>query len=101
MCTQLDLAFGREAALFDLGFTFSEAQDTIAKVDTTSVAFSAGVRKGDRVLSRSIYFDRPDKEVQLLLERGHQQVPVSYLPVKKVDLLQLENTRENQEKFSM
>jgi predicted metalloprotease with PDZ domain len=97
---QLDLEYRMGAELFDLGFTFNAEHDRVLAVDSASIAFRTGVRKGDRVTSRAIYFGSIGQPVELTLQRAGRQIPVSYLPVRKAGIPQLENNPRNQVFFS-
>ncbi|MDC6355641.1 MULTISPECIES: M1 family aminopeptidase [unclassified Robiginitalea] len=96
----LELDFKTGADLFHLGFTFSPERDSVISVDPESAAFASGVRKGDRVLSRSIYMGATDKEVELVVRRNGREYPVSYLPRRKEPIPQLLDTPENREALS-
>ena len=96
----LGLAYKTGADLFDLGITFNRERDSIIAVDPESAAFASGVRKGDRVVSRSIYMGATDKEVELVVQRNGRDYPVSYLPSRKEPIPQLLDTPENRELFS-
>ncbi|MDX1332203.1 MAG: M1 family aminopeptidase [Robiginitalea sp.] len=96
---QLGFDLEQEAGLFDLGFDFSPEKTEVEAVDPASEAFSAGVREGDRVVSRNIYLGNTQKQVELLLERDGQRIPVSYYPLKKVPLVQLQDNEANRARF--
>lgn len=95
----LGLAYHDEAMLFDLGFSFNEERTRIKDVNPLSEAFKAGVRIGDRVISHSIYFDNTEREVELVLVRDGNQIPVSYYPARMADVLQMEDNAENRDKL--
>jgi predicted metalloprotease with PDZ domain len=97
---QLGLAYEEEETdLFDLGIRFNENVDAVVSVDPTSEAFRAGVREGDRVVSRSIYRGSISKEAELILEREGKQIPVAYRPVKKARVVQLLDNEANRARF--
>ena len=96
---QLGFEFQEEADLFDLGFRFSPERTDVTAVDPGSEAYRAGVRDGDRVVSRNIYLGNTRKEVELVLERGGRRIPVAYYPVKKAPVVQLLDTEANRGKL--
>ncbi|UCE69567.1 MAG: hypothetical protein JSW57_01250 [Flavobacteriaceae bacterium] len=96
---QLGYDFQEGADLFDLGFDFSPEYTEVEGVDPASEAFRAGVRAGDRVISRSVYLGNTQKQVELVLERGGKQIPVSYYPIKKEPVVQLLDNEENRARF--
>ena len=96
---QLALEYQEEAEVFDLGFKFSPENTEVEELDPASEAFAAGVREGDRVVSRSIYLGNTKKQVELVLEREDQQIPVAYYPCKRASLVQLADTEDNRAVF--
>lgn len=70
---------------FELGFDFYilMKENRIAKINQNSAAFDAGVRDGQKVFARSIYYQNPNEEVRLEIEDGGQRKKISYLPVTK------------------
>ena len=96
---QLGFDVQEGADLFDLGFEYSPGFAEVEEVDPTSEAFRAGVREGDRVVSRSIYLGNTQKQVELVLERGGKQVPVAYYPLKKAPVVQLLDNEANRARF--
>jgi hypothetical protein len=85
--------------VFDLGFVFSPEKTEVEMVDPASQAFTAGVREGDRVVSRSVYLGNTQKQVELVLERGGRRIPVAYYPIKKAPVVQLLDNEENRTRF--
>ncbi|MFZ9003782.1 MAG: M1 family aminopeptidase [Robiginitalea sp.] len=96
---QLGFDFEQEAEVFDLGFVFSPEKTEVEMVDPASRAFTAGVREGDRVVSRSIYLGNTQKQVELILERDGLSIPVTYYPVKNAPGVQLLNNEANRARF--
>ena len=96
---QLGFDVQEGADLFDLGFEYSPGFAKIEEVDPASEAFRAGVREGDRVVSRSVYLGNTQKPVELVLERGGKQVPVAYFPLKKAPVVQLVDNEANRARF--
>ena len=96
---RLDFDYTREGELFDLGFDLSSGKTNVESVDPASEAFLAGVREGDRVVSRNIYLGNTEKQVELVLERDGQRIPVAYYPRKKTPVLQLLDNEANRAKF--
>ena len=95
LLTQLGYSYSEEAELFDLGFQFESEWTAIKEVDPDSEAFRAGVRSGDRVVSRSIYLGNTQKEVELVLERDGNRIPVAYYPVRTAEVVQLLKSQHN------
>lgn len=96
---QLGFEYHEEAGIFDLGFDFSPDKTEVEAVDPASEAFTAGVREGDRVVSRNIYLGNAQKEVEMVLERDGQRIPVSYYPLKRTSLVQLLDNEANRARF--
>jgi len=96
---QLGFEYHEEAGIFDLGFVFSPEKTEVEAVDPASEAFTAGVRAGDRVVSRNIYLGNTQKQVELVLERDGLSIPVTYYPVKKALVVQLLDNEANRTRF--
>ncbi len=96
---RLGFDYSREGELFDLGFDLNPEKTDVEAVDPASEAFMAGVREGDRVVSRSIYLGSTDKQVELVLERDGHRIPVAYYPVKEAPLVQLTDNEANRARF--
>lgn len=82
--------------VFDLGFEFSEDKKNIKSVNVNSEAYKAGLRQGDVVRSRSIYYGSMDKEAEFTIVReGNKEIKIKYYPVREAKIPQLENTKAN------
>lgn len=88
-----------EAKLFDLGFSYGTQIEEALEVDADSEAYKAGLRSGDKIKSRSIYFGDIEMPVELTLVRDGKTFPISYFPVRKEAVVQIVNSSENQAKF--
>lgn len=87
--------FYADHVLFDLGFEYNKASDNpkhwdITQVAPQSLAFKAGVKKGHKVIGKSIYWNRTDKEVVLKIKNSADSIfRVSYFPLgKKIQIPQ-------------
>ncbi|MCW5517921.1 M1 family aminopeptidase [Muriicola sp. Z0-33] len=81
--------------IFDLGFKFSDDQNFALTVDETSAAFASGLRAGDQLTSRSIYFGNIERQVVLTVKRGDEYIDINYYPVKKAEVPQIEVSETN------
>ena len=92
----LGLDFESTAKVFDLGFRLSEDQREVIWVDSASAAYAAGLRSGDQLGSRSIYYGNTERPVELTVGHGSQNKNIKYYAVKEMTLPQLKNSIENQ-----
>ncbi|MEX0290224.1 MAG: M1 family aminopeptidase [Flavobacteriaceae bacterium] len=86
--------------VFDLGFRLAEDQRQISWVDKESAAYKAGLREGDQLGSRSIYYGNTENPVELGLLQGKTQKNISYLPAKMAKVPQLLTSEKNIELLS-
>lgn len=81
--------------IFDLGFKLSNDQNIVLTVDEKSAAYASGLRVGDQLKSRSIYYGNIERQVELTAKRGNEFIAIKYLPVKKADVPQIEVSESN------
>ncbi len=98
---ELGFTYQAEARVFDLGFEFNAEQSAIRWVDPNSNAYKAGLRAGDKITSRSIYYDSMTRPVELTFVRGGAETEVSYRAVKLAKIPQLQDTPENRAKIQL
>ncbi|MGN7513288.1 MAG: M1 family aminopeptidase [Allomuricauda sp.] len=96
---ELELEYSPESDVYELGFEFTEDRKGIESVTEGSKAWEAGVRAGDEVFSRSIWQGSIDHEVELGLKRNGEKLNISFYPITKATVPQLEHTSENIEKL--
>ncbi len=96
---ELGLEYSVGADLFDLGFAFAGDRANVQSVDTASEAYRAGLREGDALMSYSIQYDVPEKQVELKILRDGREIPISYYPRKRIDIVQLGDSPTNRDKF--
>ncbi len=91
----LELQFETECDIFELGFQLDDKKEEVIEVVEGSEACKAGLRKGDRVGSRSIYFGNTDEPVELTILRNGAKKEISYVPVRKASIPQLTISEHN------
>ncbi|MDY8136386.1 M1 family aminopeptidase [Aquimarina sp. 2201CG5-10] len=94
---EFNLQYEPISEVFDLGFTYDNAKNEITTVDNTSAAYKKGIRVDDKLISRSIYYGRTDKKVDLIVLRNGEEIEISYYPVKKIPLPRLHQSQENKD----
>lgn len=87
--------------VFDLGFTFSEDKKNIASINENSRAYEAGLRSGDRLISRSYYYDSIEHEAEFTVLRNGKEINVTYYPTKDAQIPQLKNNQHNIDKLDL
>ncbi len=92
---KMGLDFEVGAELFDLGFQTSEDGTEIISVSPGSAAEQAGLKAGDQLASRSIYFGRTDIPVELGVRQGKAVNKLSFYAVRNADIPQLSAADEN------
>ena len=95
------LAYENNTILYELGFAFNKDQTEVVRVVSGSAAEKAGVQRGDLVLSRSIWYGNPEKEVQLTLSRNGEEHQILYYPRRKAEIAILKNNQENQQQLKL
>jgi len=93
--TKFGLEFEPTSQVFDLGFEFSEDNLSIASIDPNSEAYKAGLRQGDRLGRRSIYYGSLTNKAEFTVVRNGEEVPVSYYPITEAPIPQLKATDNN------
>ena len=94
----LDLEFDTTSKIFDLGFEFSDDKKNIASIDKLSKAYEAGLRKGDRLTSRSYRYD-PNFKAEFIRVSGDKEEKIEFYPAKEVALPNLLPTAGNLNKL--
>ncbi|WP_347923753.1 M1 family aminopeptidase [Pontimicrobium sp. SW4] len=93
--TDFKFEYDPSCSVFDLGFEFSEDKKSIKSVSIASKAYKAGLRQGDMVRSRSIYFGSTEHEAKFTIVRNGKEIDVKYYPVREANIPQLKNTKHN------
>ena len=83
--------YNSSSKAFDLGFTFTKDKKQIAEIDINSNAYKAGLRKGDRITSRSYYRNNPHKEAFFKVKGKSYK----YFPVKESEIPTLKENKHN------
>ena len=91
----LELSYHAETDLFDMGFELSDDRKTITSVMPGSKAEESGLKTGDLVFSRSIWYGRVDKLIELGVKRNGVEKQISFYPIKKAKVPTLINSAEN------
>ncbi len=94
----LDLEFDTTSKIFDLGFKFSDDKRYIASIDKASAAYQAGLRKGDRLTSRSYRYD-PNFKAEFIRVTGDVAEKIEFYPAKEVEIPNLLPTAGNLNKL--
>jgi len=97
---EFDYEYNSTNEVFDLGFTFTEDGKSIAEIDEQSNAYLAGLRKGDRITSRSYYYDNPTKQAKFKVKRGSKEATYMYFPAKEAEIPSLKNNEHNKKVLS-
>ncbi len=95
-----DLEYDPTCEVFEIGFKLDSEQRVVVSVDETAAAYKAGVREGDLVGSRSIYYGSTTMPVELTLHRNGVAIPIRYLAVKEVPAPQLKISDKNKNYFT-
>ncbi|RNC92709.1 MAG: hypothetical protein ED555_06455 [Allomuricauda sp.] len=91
----LELSYHAETDLFDMGFELSDDRKTITSVMPGSKAEESGLKTGDQLFSRSIWYGRVDKLIELGVKRNGVEKQISFYPIKKAKVPTLINSAEN------
>lgn len=91
----MGLEFQTTAEVFDLGFELSDDQTKVVSVDTSSEAYKAGLRPGDILGSRSIYYGNTERPVELTIGTGSDRKNIKYFAIKVARVPQLVNSSKN------
>lgn len=87
--------------VYELGFELSENRRTVTEVYPGTNAKRAGLKAGDKLFSRSIWYGSLNKKVELGVLRDGKRLEISFLPVKEVDLPQLEESPINSKRLGL
>ena len=96
---QLDYA--PTGQIYELGFELSGDRKAVTRVHAGTAAEYAGLKAGDQLFSRSIWYGSLSKKVELGVLRDGQRLKISFLPVKEVNLPQLEESPTNWQKLGL
>ncbi|MDH7446673.1 M1 family aminopeptidase [Aquimarina sp. 2201CG14-23] len=100
MFNQFGLEYIPDTDVFDLGFKENSETYKVLAVDSTSNAYKAGLREGDQIVWRSIYYGRVDKQVDLnIIRNKDEKIDISYLPVKRALIPQLKRGIHNRDRL--
>jgi len=88
-----------QTKVFDLGISFSEDMLHIETVNETSQAYKVGMRAGDRIVSRSYYYDNIEKNADFVIMRRGKKMAFSYLPIKETNIPQLLDSEKNRNRL--
>ena len=95
--SELGLQFEPKSTLYELGVQLSPEEDRVLSVVAGSRAEKAGVRAGDRLFSRSIWYGDASKEVELGILRNGQKIEVAYYPIREAAIPTLLDSETNRE----
>ncbi|MEX0274796.1 MAG: hypothetical protein AB3N16_10495 [Flavobacteriaceae bacterium] len=101
MFRALGLQYGVGAELYELGFELSDDRKEVLSVVPGSSAQLSGLRKGDMLFSRSIYYGDATQPVQLGILRDGESKEISFYPIKKAKVPQIRQSVENQKKLRL
>ncbi len=93
--SSLDIDFQPVTKVYDLGFVLDDSDTQIQEVSPGSAAFMEGLRKGDKLLSRNIFYNDISKPVYLQVSRKGQLLEFEFLAVKESPVAQLLDTEKN------
>lgn len=92
----LGLEYQPTASVFYLGVKKEENDErSILHVDPESNAYEAGLRSGDRILSQSVTYGRPDLEASYVVKRGNAELDIKFYPSREMEVPQLLNSAQN------
>ena len=101
MYSDFGMEYEPETQVFDLGFTFGADEVAIATVDPESEAYKAGLRVGDTLAGRSIWYGNLTKTADFNVIRDGVEFSVSYVPVAVKPIPQLKDKTVNKEMLSL
>lgn len=96
---EMKLDFDPLNDIYELGFEFTDDRKGIKSVTEGSAAWKAGLRKGDEVFSRSIWWGSMEHQVELGVQRNGKKIQIAYYPIKKAEVPQIKPTVNNVEKL--
>jgi predicted metalloprotease with PDZ domain len=68
---------------FEIGFNWNDTTNIIIYVKKNSAAYKAGIRKGQKLMAHSIYYNKIDSLVELKIKTNESIKNVSYIPQKQ------------------
>lgn len=92
----LGLEYSDRTKLYELGIELTQDRKGIAAVVRGSNAEKAGVKVGDRLFSRSIWYGSISKPVELGILRDGNEIEIAYEPYRWADVPTLINSKSNQ-----
>lgn len=95
MFQQFGLGFDKNSEVFDLGFQMSDDKKFILSVDKMSKAYQEGLRTGDQLMSRSIYYGSLKHPVEISVKREDEKYDFSFIASKIAPIAQIKNTEAN------
>ena len=98
----LGLEYESDAKVFYLGLTKEEGDErSIAFVDPNSNALKSGLRPGDRIISHSYVYDRPDVKASFVVQRNEEQLDLEFFPSREIPVPQLLDSESNVSKLGL
>jgi predicted metalloprotease with PDZ domain len=72
-----------EIRKFDLGFDHqaSSSAKLVTGLRSDSIAFKAGLRNGQEIIGRRIFFDDPTRPAEIKVKNGDGEVAIQFLPM--------------------
>ncbi|WP_139063748.1 M1 family aminopeptidase [Flagellimonas eckloniae] len=92
---EMKLEYEPTTQLFELGFELSEDGTQVDEVNKDSEAWKAGLRSGDKLYSRSIWYGNISKKVELGVLKEGNKVAIDFYPVKMAEVPQIQISEEN------
>lgn len=93
--SDINVEFQPTTKLFELGFQLSEDGTQVNEVIAGSEAWKTGLRDGDKLFSRSIYYGNVSKKVELGVLKDGNKVNIDFYPVKMANVPQMKITETN------
>ncbi len=93
---EFGLEYHAKASVFYLGLKKEEGDRfSISFVDPDSNAFRAGLRAGDRIISQSYVYDRPDAKASFVIKRDSKELDIDFFPSREIEVPQLIDSELN------
>lgn len=96
---EMKLEYEPTTQLFELGFQLSKDGTQVNDVDKDSEAWKAGLRSGDKLYSRSIWYGNVSKKVELGVLKEGNKIAIDFYPVRVALVPQMKVTRPNMKKL--
>ncbi|MCC1483298.1 M1 family aminopeptidase [Winogradskyella immobilis] len=90
-----EFEYSPTSTVFDLGFTFSEGNKSVATINETLEAYKAGLRVGDQFKRISVFSGSITNKAEFTIIRNGKEVDISYLPVREAHIPQLKDNVYN------